>query len=55
MILAATRAQAAKTRRLIELPGLFSYYKAEWLQTEPAQGSRYFTIRSVNHGGPRRG
>ena len=38
MILAATREQAAKTRRLIDLPGLFSYYKAEWLQTEPAQG-----------------
>ena len=38
MILAATRAQAARTRRLIDLAGLFSYYKAEWLQTEPAQG-----------------
>ena len=38
MILAATREQATKTRRRIDLPGLFCYYKAEWLQTEPAQG-----------------
>ena len=38
MILAATREQGTKTRRLIDFPDLFSYYKAEWLQTEPAQG-----------------
>lgn len=36
VILAATRELAARTRRQIDLPGLFSYYKAEWLQTEPA-------------------
>ena len=38
MILAVTREQAATTRRLIDRPGHFSYYEAEWLQTEPAQG-----------------
>lgn len=38
MILAATREQAVRTRRQIDLPGLFSYHKTEWLQTEPAPG-----------------
>jgi len=39
MILAATQAQAARSRRLVEVPGLFNYHKAEWLHTEPAQGA----------------